>query len=577
MKKFITILLALAMILAMSIPAFADNEAETATVTIAKTDDIDRTYEAFKLLDLKVSHKDTGAGHDYSCPVDPETGAVYHVSECFNYNYNIANAAYLAILQEEVMEHTATPFWTALGVPAPENKEAITEDQILKYLETLQGDDGSNYSTLRKTADRIYRQIQANGTLTGVVMTANVAKDLEQGYWMIVETTAGLDEYAAKSVVMLATNAQDNITIQPKSALPQMEKKVKDIDDSEHITTLDQPWQDSADHDIGDTIPFKLTATLPANMDSFNPYKLIFHDTMDEGLQLIPGSFKVYLYSNKVVADADNNMDNSVTLTTPLFVAPTTGGPDIYVENDLYKIELNTADGCDFEFTIKDAKKLPGVAVGNAIVITYQAKLTGNVILGETGNANSAYMEFSNDPYDVTATGKTLEDTVKVFTYGLTIDKQDDQGHPLNLAGFTLQKFSSEADDYVNVGEELKGTDLAPMTTFQWIGLDDGDYRLIESTVPDGYNEMAPIDFTILPVHSATASDPELTAINCVVMGNGDLATGMISRAVVNHTGTALPETGAEGTFLLITGGTMLVILASVFMITRKKMSIYED
>jgi LPXTG-motif cell wall-anchored protein len=45
----------------------------------------------------------------------------------------------------------------------------------------------------------------------------------------------------------------------------------------------------------------------------------------------------------------------------------------------------------------------------------------------------------------------------------------------------------------------------------------------------------------------------------------------------VNNTGTVLPETGAEGTFFLITGGTMLVILAAVFMITRKKMSIYED
>jgi len=39
----------------------------------------------------------------------------------------------------------------------------------------------------------------------------------------------------------------------------------------------------------------------------------------------------------------------------------------------------------------------------------------------------------------------------------------------------------------------------------------------------------------------------------------------------------ALPSTGAEGTMMLIVGGSMLIAVAAVFMITRKKMSIYED
>ena len=60
-------------------------------------------------------------------------------------------------------------------------------------------------------------------------------------------------------------------------------------------------------------------------------------------------------------------------------------------------------------------------------------------------------------------------------------------------------------------------------------------------------------------------------------MGTGVVDTGIIEKNIINNTGTILPETGAEGTFLLITGGTVLVILAAVFMITRKKMSIYED
>ena len=51
----------------------------------------------------------------------------------------------------------------------------------------------------------------------------------------------------------------------------------------------------------------------------------------------------------------------------------------------------------------------------------------------------------------------------------------------------------------------------------------------------------------------------------------------MLFRSIVNNTGTILPETGAMGTMWLILGGSIFVILAAVFMITRKKMSVYED
>ena len=88
---------------------------------------------------------------------------------------------------------------------------------------------------------------------------------------------------------------------------------------------------------------------------------------------------------------------------------------------------------------------------------------------------------------------------------------------------------------------------------------------------------MKDIDFTIQATHDINSPDPQLTAINSVVMGNGDLQSGMITKEVINHTGTVLPETGAMGTFMFICGGAALVMVAAVFMITRKKMSVYED
>ena len=114
------------------------------------------------------------------------------------------------------------------------------------------------------------------------------------------------------------------------------------------------------------------------------------------------------------------------------------------------------------------------------------------------------------------------------------------------------------------------------MTEFTWTGLDDGDYILKETTVPEGFNGMAPREFSIIPVHEQNDDEPELVSLRTTSY-DGVVESGSITFDVANRTGAALPETGAEGTFFLIAGGAMLVILAAVFMITRKKMSIYEN
>ena len=88
---------------------------------------------------------------------------------------------------------------------------------------------------------------------------------------------------------------------------------------------------------------------------------------------------------------------------------------------------------------------------------------------------------------------------------------------------------------------------------------------------------MADVVFSISAVHSETDGNPTLTSLDAGQMGTGVVDTGAITKDIDNNTGTILPETGAQGTKWLIFGGAMLVILAGVFMITRKKMSVYED
>jgi len=205
-------------------------------------------------------------------------------------------------------------------------------------------------------------------------------------------------------------------------------------------------------------------------------------------------------------------------------------------------------------------------------VVYYEATLNENAVIGSAGNPNEVYLEFSNNPYG-TATGKTTEDKVTVFTYKLIVNKTDSFDQPLKGAGFTLYK-KDKAGNYTAIGNELKGTD---MITFVWEGLDDGDYKLVETTVPAGYNKMDDILFSITAEHDADSDDPRLASLDGGDMGTGEVSTGTITKNIVNKTGVVLPETGARGTAMLIGGSAMFVVVAAVFMVTRKKMSIYAD
>ncbi len=538
MKKFVSIFMALAMVLAMALPAFA---AENTTLTINNADG--RTYAGYQLLELTTSLK--ADGHHVAHDGD-------HVSDCYNYAYTV-NPKYRAIFQEEVFANGGNYLWEETA--KPDAATGITDAQIMKYLSNQTSDNGDTFHTMRQVADRLYRSIIAAGIDADVENLTGNNDNIEQGYWMFADETE-LDGNAANSLVMVDTKGQDALTITPKTALPTVEKKVKDIEDSEDATITDNNWYDSADHDFGDTVPFKLTATLPSNAQNYKTYTIVFHDTMADGLTLNPASIKVYMYDTKYKADVDTDLNDYAKDVTANFVTKTEG----------------IADDCTFEVGCGNVLAIEGVTKDTAFVVYYEATLDTDAVIGAAGNPNEVYLEFSNNPYG-TGTGETEIDKVTVFTYQVVVNKIDPHGHALEGAGFTLYKKNVDGT-YTAIGAELKGDG---MTTFDWKGLDDGDYKLEETTVPDGYNEMPDVLFSITAQHSAEDDNPVLISLDGGRMGTGDVATGIIEEDIVNNTGTILPETGAAGTMWFIFGGTMVAMLAAVFMITRKKMSVYED
>lgn len=544
MKKFVSVFLTLALILSLSTVAFA---AENGNATMSITGS-DRVYNGYKLLNLTVSLK--GEEHH------PEGCDGNHTDECYNYAYSV-NEKYRTILQRETFANAGASLW---GANKPADASGVTDAQILEHLSKQSSDSGDTFGTLRSLADRVYLAIKTANIepdAAGIKDTATIS----QGYWMFADVTNLGGENDANSLVMVDTKGESDITVVPKVAIPTVEKKVKDIEDSEDSNISDNPWHDSADHDIDtNPIPFKLTAAPPSNAAYYKTYKLIFHDTMSAGLTLNKNSFKVYIYDSKYKADVDTDMNDYVADVTEYFDITTEG----------------LTDGCTFEVSCENVLAIPGVHKDTAFVVYYEANLNDAAKIGAAGNPNEVYLEFSNNPY-AEGTGETEKDKVTVFTYKMTVNKTDSHGHALKGAGFTLYK-KNVTGEYVPIGAELKvDADGNELTTFTWKGLDDGDYKLVETTVPEGYNALADVVFTISATHEENSADPKLLSLDGGLMGTGEVSTGTITKDIVNQTGTVLPETGAEGTFMLITISTLFVMVAVVFMVTRKKMSIYED
>ena len=548
MKKFVSILLALVMIFGLATTAFA---AEGTSLTITNSDG--NTYAGYQLLKLTTSLKPEGqhTAHEGD-----------HADSCYNYAYTV-NAKYRAVLQAEAFANGGNYLWEQGN--KPDTAAGVTDDQILQYLANQTSDVGGTYHTMRQVADRLYRAIVAGNIAADATDLTGNNDTIDQGYWMIADVTNLGGQNEANSLVMVDTKGENNLVVNPKTALPTVEKKVKDIEDSEDDKIADNAWHDSADHDIGDTVPFKLTATLPSNFrayivrengESVHPYKLIFHDSLSAGLTLNADSVKVYMYETLYKANVDTDMNDYAADVSDYFTVET----------------ADLDDTCSFEVFCNDVIKIPDVTNDSTFVVYYEATLNENAVIGAAGNPNEVYLEFSNNPYG-DGTGKTEKDKVIVFTYQLVINKVDALGNALKGAGFTLYK-KNLAGAYVAIGKELKSDD---MTTFIWEGLDDGDYKLEETTVPEGYNGMADILFSITATHDENSSNPALNSLDGGLMGVGVAATGIIEKDIENKTGTVLPETGAKGTIMIIGTSSLLVMMAAVFMITRKKMSIYED
>lgn len=473
MKRFVALFAALALVLAMAAPAFAD-EPTKGSITINNAIE-GTTYTAYKIFDLDYVEETNTTKASYAYTADAKWKAFVTGSG--------AGAAYV-----EYNEKTG----------AVTAKNTFNEEQAPAFAKAALAYAKDNSSAINGVTEKA----DASGKVE--------FKNLDLGYY-VVDTPMG--------ALCVLDSTAPSVTVDEKNEVPSVVKKVKAGNYYETTNTAK----------IGDTVEFKTEINVKKGAANY-----VLHDKMDAGLTLDSSSIKVTVDGADVTADATK------------YEIKTTG---------------KTHSDCTFEIVFADAY-VAGLA-DKTIVVTYNATLNSNAVVGGTGNKNDTYLKYGND-------NDTTHGTTTTYTYEFDVVKTNDANQLLKGAVFSLYA-SEEATTPMNLVEKGAGVyrlptkdDTTTVTTFTAgkvtiQGLANGNYYLEEITAPKGYNKL---DHRV-----------EITINNADLKANTTENTYTDGGVKVeNKAGTTLPGTGGIGTtvFYLIGGG--LMVAAAVLLIAKKRM-----
>lgn len=326
-------------------------------------------------------------------------------------------------------------------------------------------------------------------------------------------------------------------------------------------------WKNaSADYSVGDTIPYRVTVDVPANIADLKTFTLTDTPTNQE---YQTGTLKIYLDSSL----ATETLVREYTVTS---------------ENSGWKITF-------------DPKKLSSVA-GEKIYISFKMTLKEGAIVGSTGNTNKINLDYSNKilpdgtPDPGTPETDKIENETTVYTFGIAVKKEDaSDGKALQGVTFDLYRKLEVGEDttgsvpnpvkglagnYIKVNREALETNSEGKISVP--GLAKGDYWLVETKTIDNYNLLkAPINVPITATYSETKKTETITdsttgktttttIIETKTLTNAGEA-GVFTTTVKNSKGFTLPTTGGIGTFVFTFAGIAMMAAAVILLITGKK------
>lgn len=268
---------------------------------------------------------------------------------------------------------------------------------------------------------------------------------------------------------------------------------------------------------VGDTVNFTVSATVPASAANYDVYPFTITDTASKGLNVAAANtFKVQVDGRDV--------DSSLYTVTP------TG---------------SAAVGTTTTITFASAKSL----AGKTIVVSYTGTVTKDALTGLGGSVNNKAKITTNG-------GASGEGTTESKTYGFQFKKigVDNDANALAGAQFVVKKKAgkflkqdteskawSSVDDQTNATVFTSGAD----GLVQFKGLAAGDYTVMETNAPNDYAQNFKVTFDVSIAENGTVTFKQDLLHQVTLPTDDQIATVKNVKSI-----TQLPLTGAAGTTL---------------------------
>lgn len=412
--------------------------------------------------------------------------------------------------------------------------------------------DEEFYNAVAKWGDKSTEVQNFANNFAAAALTGNLTETASSGKITTAETSykfTGLD-YGYYLVYQTGTK-------QIQSSLVSVDAETgKEVDLKGEAPSITKT-ADKATVEIGNIVTYTITGTIP-DTTGYTEYTYKIHDTLTGGLDF--------------VADAQGT-DFGTTKTVSVKIG----------EGEAVQ-KVITITGRTMELDLSQWVRDNQESKGETFTVTYYAKVNSNAIVQTKNNAT---LEYGNKPKEtITTTPKE----VVTPTYPLDINKTNKPKAGENaqmLAGATFRLYKSETDATANTNAikvtgsngsytvDPTATNIDMVTVENEItescgynlhlnGLAAGDYWLVETASPSGYNKLsAPVKVTI-------TQDETVKTNWTVAKDDVDEADKIID--IQNSTGSLLPSTGGLSTMILTVISIVLVLGVAVsFIISRRR------
>lgn len=523
MKKLMAALLAVAMVCAMAIPAFAAGTGSNTLTINGKT--AGHTYEAYQVFtgDLKgkvLSNIDWGNGV-------------------------IGND----IRNDPDLPSSLKGLSSAAALAAELAKLSPSSDDVNTFAEVV-----SKHLTANK-----YTSTEA-----GMTYTIN---NLPDGYYFIKDATASASMPAGATYSRYMLNIVTNLAINAKDTTVTLDKQIK------HNET--GVWGVVGDNQIGDTVDFRTITTVP-DTTGYTDYTYEIHDTMSPELTsnvkdntdiTIKVNDTTVLDSTYYNVTVDPTNSNKFTVKVKIIDAVKAGV--LHANDNLFTYYTGVLN--------ETAKVYPDGPQQNEAHLVYSNN-PNDVGTGETPKKTVYDWTFKVDVTKVDGNDKTqrLEGAVFVLSEKSGLDLEPGKDGTPTKNQTSLIKLVDNHDGTYTVADTTTTTTYT-MTTpaggqISIKGLDDEkEYYLYETKAPGGYNALtAPVKIKITDNTYDSIGNQIVTQPN-VVFNEVNAYSG-VGFDVENNVGTTLPGTGGIGTTIFYVIGGGLMVAAAILLITKKRM-----